>query len=64
MGAVMLGLIGSSLCFLVYFLIALIREERVVWRSYWLQLERDMQGTSITEETLTEACRRGLARAA
>lgn len=60
----MLTLIGSSVCFLVYFLIALIREERVVWWGYWLQLERNTPGTLITEETLTEDYRHSLARAA
>ena len=64
MAALMLTLIGGSLCFLVYFLIALFREERIVWMGYWLQLERNTQLTLEMEDTLAEDGRRGLARAA
>lgn len=64
MVAAMLGLIGCSLCFLVYFMVALLREQRTFLTGYWLQVERNTQAATHGEYTSTARRNRALARAA
>ena len=62
--AAMLALIGGSLCFLVYFLVALLREQRTFLTGYWLQLERNTELATYGGYTASEDRSRVLARAA